>query len=466
MLTQLSNIVAIIIPLVVLPILLGTALFKDNFELPFHWWAGFLLISLATTIFHALKIDPAIYSIIITIFIIVLSVWQLQTLKKQFLRAKKLIQNIDFLVVIIITLVITISGLLEIFTHPLGVGGDAFSIWLNKAKSIYSGILYPALPIANYPSLVPTFNAFVMRFTGSYKPIYGLFIGPIAYCFWVLNLHDIFKRKSGWVMTATVSSIAILYFDDYVINGYQDKIIMMCASMSALAYLQIIKFGLSGNRAYTEKSQLLFWIGTFFAGVLSLIKNEGMVIGAILVGVSLLVIYSINPKQISTLLINKYAPIFTFITLAFLWPFILYTGNVDISKIQGDNLTLQSIFDIPRNIERIFIIWPYFTNYYRETFFMLILSICLSIISFLKATQLRKSLVYLWSIWFVHSIFIVFVFLSTRAPLIWHLDTAFNRLLSHHAFIYPLIILLIIAYLLECQEDYPNVKNHHGKGDI
>lgn len=465
MLTQLSNIVAVIIPLVLLPILLSIALFKDNFELPFHWWVGFTLIGLSTIIFHALKIDPFIYSIIITVFIIMLSIWQLQTIKKQFLRAKKLTQNIDSLVVIIIALVIIISGLLETITHP-HIEGDTSSIWLNKAKSIYNGIPYPALPVVNYPSLVPTFNAFVMRFTGSYNPIYGLFIGPIAYYFWVLNLYDIFKRKSGWVITAVISSIAILYFDNYVTNGYQDKIIMMCASMSALAYLQLINLDLSGNRVWTEKSQLLFWIGTFFAGILSLIKSEGVVIGTLLVGLSLFIIYSINLKQIPTLLKKKYAAIITFITLVLLWPFILYTGNVNISNIQGDNLTFQSIFDIPRNIDRIFIIWPYFANYFRETSFMLILSISLSSLSFIKSTQLRKSLVYLWSVWFIHSIFIIFVFLSTRAPLIWHLETAFNRLLSQHAFIYPLIILLTIADFLEYQEDYPSSKNLHSKGNI
>ena len=367
-----------------------------------------------------------------------------------FTGIRKLTQSYDFLVVIIIILAITISGLLEISTHSSSpLGSDTFQIWLNKSKSIYSGIPYPALPVVEYPNLVPTFSAFVMNFIGSYQPNYGLYFGPIAYYFWVLSFLYIFKRKSGWIMIATVSSIAILFFNVDVINGYQDKIIMMCASMSALAYIQLANIDLSGSLVLSGKSKLLFWVGTFFAGMLSLIKSEGFVLGAILVGVSLLLIYSTSPKQLSTLLKNKYAPIITFITLVLLWPFILYTGNVDITNVQGDNLTLQSIFDIPRNIERIFVIWPYLINYFRKISFIFMLSISLSIISFLTATNLRKSLVYLWSIGFVHSIFVVFIFLSTRAPLIWHLDTAINRLLSQHTFIYPLIILLVTAYFLD-----------------
>jgi hypothetical protein len=451
MLNQLSNIVILSIPLILLPILLSIALFGDNFDIAYHWWSGFLLISLTAVIFHALRISPAVYGVIITILILTLSIWQKQTLKQEFLRAKELVQNIDFLVVVVFVLVITIAGLLEISVRPLGLGGDALSIWLNKTKSIYIGLSYPDLTVdlVQYPSLVPTFEAFVMRFAGRYEPVYGLYFGPIAYFFWVLSFLNIYKYKPGWIMAATLCSIAIFFFDDYVINGYQDKILMMTAGMSVLAYLQFfIEYSLPGGQEWSRKPQLQFWLGTFFAAMLSLIKLEGNIMGLILVCASLLVIYFTRPKQTSAFFKKNYASIITFIVILLLWPIILYTGNVSLSNIQGKTLTLSSLFDIPQHLERIFIIWRYFVSYFRENSLILVLSAFLTIFAFLKSPQLRVSLAYLWLIWFVHSIFITLIFLSTRSPLVWHLDTSFSRLASQHAFIYPLIILLVTAMLL------------------
>ena len=171
--------------------------------------------------------------------------------------------------------------------------------------------------------------------------------------------------------------------------------------------------------------------------------------GIILLSSSLLAIYLTRPENITTFLKYNYKSIILFVGIVLLWPLILYTGNVNLSNIQGDNLTLESLFDIPRNMERIFIIWPYFINSFREIYIMLFLSVFLTIYALLKVPQLRISLSYLWLIWFAHSTFITLAFLSTRAPLIWHLDTAFNRLSSQHAFIYPLIILLVAAILFD-----------------
>ncbi|MHB9056557.1 MAG: hypothetical protein ACYC2P_10455 [Paludibacteraceae bacterium] len=449
MLVQLSNIIILFIPLVLLPILLSIALFRDSFDTAFHWWSGILLISLTAIIFHALNINPAVYCVIITVSILALSIWQKQAIKQHILRAKELIQHIDYVVVIMVVIVLVFSGILVVLTQPIPQGGDTFSIWLNKTKSIYSGIPHPALPVAQYPSLGPTFQAFAMRFTGGYEPVYGLFFGPIAYCFWVLSLFGVIKQRSGWIMVAILRSISMLFFDDYVVDGYQDKLLTMCASMSVLSYLQLFsEYSLPSNQEGSRMLQLLFWLGTFFAAMLSLIKSEGTIMGLILVGASLLAIYLTRPKQLSTFLKKNYPSIITFIVIVLLWPLILYTGNVNLSNIQGDNLTLESLFDIPRNIERIFFIWPYFINYFRKTSLMLFFSVFLTTFAFFKSPQQRISLAYLWLIWLVHSLFIVLAFLSTRAPLIWHLDTAFNRLTSQHAFIYPLIILLVIAFLL------------------
>lgn len=451
---QLSDLVILFIPLVLLPILLSIALFRSSFDTAFHWWSGVLLISLTAIIFHALKINPAVYCVIITVSILALSIWRKRAIKQHILRAKEPIQYIDYAMAIIVVIVLVFSGILVILTQPIPLGGDTFSIWLNKTKSIYNGIPYPTLPVVQYPSLGPTFQAFAMRFTGGYEPVYGLFFGPIAYCFWVLSLFSVIKQRSGWIMVAILCSISILFFDDYVVNGYQDKILMMCASMSVLSYLQFFsEYSLPSKQEGSRTLQLLFWLGTFFAAMLSLIKSEGTIMGLILVTASLLVVGLTQPGQIKVFIQKNYMSIIMFVVLVLLWPLILYAGNVNLSNVQGDNLTLESISDIPQNMGRIFIIGHYFINSFHEIYVMLIFSVFLTIFALLKVPRLRITLAYLWLIWFVHSLFIAFAFLSTRAPLIWHLDTAFYRLTSQHAFVYPLIILFVTASLLDTTND-------------
>lgn len=444
------NILAFLVPLILLPILISVVLFKNNLDLPYHWWLGVLLISLAAIVFHALQINPAVYSAIITVSILGFSVWQRQAIRLYVLRVKEFAQNTNYMIVIMTVIVITIGGLLEITTHPIPLGGDTFSIWLDKTKSIYSGVPYPALPVVEYPSLGPTFNAFVMRFTGNYKAVYGLFLGPIAYGFWVLSFLSLFNHRSGWILPTMLASNAIIFFDNYVINGYQDKIVMMCASMSALAYIQFFnEVSLSHREQGARKLQQLFLLGTFFAGMLGLIKSEGTIMGGILLGVGLLIILITRPKSMALSLKNYYVPVIMFIALILLWPLVLFAGKINLSTIQGNNLSIQSILDVPKNLGRIYVIWPYYVNYFLGVFPLLLISVFLTIIAFLKASYLRVSLVYLWTVWFVHLLFILIVFLSTRAPLVWHLDTAFSRLASQQVFVYPLVVLLVTAFLLD-----------------
>jgi hypothetical protein len=358
--------------------------------------------------------------------------------------------------VVIFVCLLTFAALLRVSTQPLFLGSDTFSIWLNKTKEIYLGKPYPAVAISSYPNLVPTFQAFVLRFVGRYEPIFALYFGPVSYCFWVLGFLSLFKQKSGWVMVIAMCSIAILAFDDFVINGYQDKIILMCASLSALAYLQFFtEFSLIKKQDGIKKSSQLFWLGTFFAGMLCLIKNEGIVMGMLLASLSVFIAYLYNPRQMGVFLRKNYMALPMFIALASLWPLTLYFGNADLTKIQGDSFTLEALFNAPKNIARISVIGPYFLNYFRGAILILFLSIILTLFTFWKAPQIRLTLVYLWAIGFIHSIFILLVFLSTRNVLSWHLATAFDRLMYQHSFIYIIIILFTISSLLN-QSDGQN----------
>jgi len=459
MLAQIINLLALSIPLILLPILLGTGITKHRLDLSTRWWLGFLLISLALIIFHALSIPPTVYSLLIIMIILVLLFWQREMLVLELLKTSKILTNPISWVWVIIALFIIVVGLVEIKTYPV-ISGDALSIWLNKAKSIYAGKSFWTLAIVQYPSLGPIFWTFAMRFTGGYEPIYGLYLGPIAYSFWILAHLSLFEQKNNWVIVAIIFSTAILFYDSTVYNGYQDKLVMMCAGMAVLTYVRYFLYSIDSSGWNFHNGRFdLFWLGTFLAGMLSFIKTEGAIMGLIIFSSTLFVVACSYPKgKRYEFFKTNYPPIIFFLALLSTWPLILYFGNVDLSKIQGDNFSLQSGFDFFKNLDRLPIIALRHLEYYHGIFPALTISILLTLLAFRSLPKIRIILSYVWLIWLAHLVFITLIFLVTRAPLIWHLDTAFNRLSSQHDFVYPLIISLIISCLLR-KDHVPFIEN-------
>ena len=442
MLTLLSDL-PLLIPLILLPFLLSISIFKDKLDFPIHWWTGILLLSLAATCFHALGVHPDTYSSFLALGIILGAFLRRKTIL-HFFHISRFSFDFNRAIVFFTLLVLLTYGVLQINTHAI-IGGDVFPIWLNKTKSIFSGIAYPSLPVVQYPSLIPTFNAFAMKFTGGYHPNQGLYFGLVLFFFWIFSFFNLLKSRFSFFDALVISFIAILSFDKSVFNGMQDTILMMGAGMASIAFIKHFEYSRSKiDDKLVLKGRGLYWVGIFFSGMLPLIKSEGIILGAILVGLSMVINFASTPN-ISISVIKRYIlPVFIFILLVTIWPVILYTGNVNITNIQGDNLTLSSLLDIPHNLGRVPIIMKYFMSYVKSIYIYFFTSLVLSGIALWLSPKLKQTLLFLWCVGVLNWLFISIVFLSTRAPLIWHLDTAFNRLMSQHFFIYILSTLIVV----------------------
>lgn len=435
-----------LISLALLPLLISVSVFENRLSIPFHWWAGAMIMGLFATVFHALSVRPDMYANIFLFGALFLLLFRWKKVLRYFQQIKWSINSPHTVVVILLVLVL--YGFLQINLYS-PISGDVFAIWLNKTKGIYNGVEYSSLPVVEYPSLIPTFNAFLMKLTDGYQPNRGLYIGVSMYFFWILTLLDLYKSKIKFIDALALSIVAIIGFDESFYNGMQDKIVMMGAGLAAI---MLIKHFRASKFEINSGKRFFLQIGAFFAGGLALVKSEGMVLGGIIVVLATIISMANSDFKIK-LLIERYAfSVFVFALLLILWPTILYTGNVDITNIQGDSLTLSSLFDIPHNLERIPVLMEYFISYINSISEWFYTSLVLSVFGAWLVPELRKELVFLWGIAILSWIFIFVVYLSTRAPLIWHLDTAFARLMSQHIFIYVLSIIIVFQNFSQAWE--------------
>jgi len=368
---------------------------------------------------------------------------------QKFIKSKIIWESPMSIIWILIALFIFVTGWVEIKTQSVA-GIDTFAIWLNKAKSIYVGEPFKTLTMTQYPALGPMFWAFTMRFTGRYEPIHGLFLGPVAYGFWILAHLSLFKKNNDWVTPAIIFPIAIFFYDDAVYNGYQDKILMMCAGMAVLTFTQFFldETATNNHEIYNRKFNF-FWLGAFFTGMLSLIKAEGMIMGLIIfLGVFFIVICFFPKEKRREFFLANYPATLIFAALLLVWPLILFFGGVDLTKVQGDSLSLQSSLDFFQNLDRFPVITLRHINYIQGILPIFTISVLLTLLALKNMPKIRVILSFIWLTWLLHLAFITFIFMVTRAPLNWHLDTAFYRLSSQHDFIYPLTILLVISTIL------------------
>ncbi len=447
MLSLASRALVLVLPYVVLPLLLGTVLFGIRLGPGLHWWTGFLLLGLCSVLAHALGADLRACGIAGIALIVGAAAWRSKAMWRALRQEWPRVTSMGRTIVLVAAAALTVAGLVQITMHPLT--SDALVIWLSKTKAIYAGLPYSLIAVRQYPSLVPTFEAFAMKLTGQYQPDYAAYLGPIAYFFWALSLLSLTGRNPGWVLTAILSSVSILMFGKPVVDGYQDVYIMMVGGLAALVYVRYLEqLSQSRVRGATEPPRLLFWLGASFSGMLGLIKSEGAVLGLILMFCALLCIGA-GARKLEARWWRKYlAPSMLGVVLLLIWPAILLVQGVDLSSIQGSNITTSTILAMPQHVAQLPMIWPYFAQYMQQTVLLLGAALVLSGAAWATVPQRRPALAYLWLAWCLHTVFVFSAFLASQASLEWHLSTAFERLSDQHAFVYPLALVVAAEALL------------------
>lgn len=424
--------VAILIPLFVVPISLGS-IFFSSISVAVRWWFGATFLGFILFIAHSFDLIFYINVVYLSYAIITIYFTKLLITKNISLKVDKF--------KLIITLALSfllLAAYIKIFCAPL-LGWDATVIWFNKARAIFFNEPFKNTPFVNYPNLGPIYWMYIMKFTGTLEESFGRLFFPTLFFFWILSLTSLYPHyKSKLVTLAAIVIMLIGYYTfnpDSHLNGYQDEFLAMCLGLSALHFLKVFSMEAPNKTDYF----LSFW----FSGISCFIKNEGFILALILITswAFTSLIYSKSQKNFFSIIKNQLPNLLLFLFLLLLWrPMISLYQNLSFSEIQGDAFTVKSILSFYTNFDRLPLIIHYFASYFAENLKSILLILISIPILIYKTPRFRPSMVFLFLVLLFHLLSITLIFLSTTADLSWHLETAFMRLASQHSFIYTLLI--------------------------
>jgi hypothetical protein len=303
-------------------------------------------------------------------------------------------------------------------THTLYLPprGDGAVIWFAKARALFEGVPFAHLPFVNYPDLGSTAWMLVLKWTGLAAEPFGRAVLLLGFFAWILAILELFPRPCPWSATIILPVLAAASLDlEGATNGCQD---FFLSSVAGVALVFILRISRRGGPA-SRRDGLL---AGFLMASLPLIKQEGTILALILCLGWLIA----SKKKTIVLLV---------IPLLLVWPALQMIHGVDPSQIQGDAFTLSSTVNAFRSWDR----WPaivaHFSAVLRDSWPLLCAFVVLAATSALCLPKLRRAVFILVGVLLLHVGFVLFVFLATRQPLEWHLNTAFPRLYGQQRFV-------------------------------
>lgn len=431
---MLINITFIVFPLFIYPLLIGIGIFHLPFSIPFKWFLGLIMIGFYINLSFILGINQNLtYEILDFIFILCFSVILLK------LALFKFKINIKFnpskVVYIIFIFCLLLYSLFNIIVNPI-FGWDAVTIWYAKTKSIYFWNSIYNLPFVNYPNLGPTLWSYILHYSIN-QEVFGRLLFPAIYLFFFYEVFICFEKNINPYLLCLLSIFFINFFYNiYVANGYQDMLIFSFSGISCLLFLKTIESRNVGFGNRTFKLQCNYITNLFILALIGSIKNEGIILSLIFNLMFCIII--IHNRIFSFKFI-----FFTFILyliILLMWPLSLKVYGFNISNIQGNAFKFDSFYLLLDNLDRIPIISKYFYNYFSNQIYIILISLFLTIsMIFTNKNKWKVNLIF-WAIFFLHSFFIFIVFYVTREDLLWHMDTAFSRLMCQHESLFVILI--------------------------
>jgi hypothetical protein len=441
--SELSKFFLSLLPLMVIPLLVGTAAFGPRLPVAIRWFFGMISLGLILTVAYSLGISWGTFFYAFGIGLVGCALLLLKQGVKRL--GKHAWPNIYRAGVGFFLLILLGCAYVKVFAEPLEAW-DAVVIWFNKARDLYQGTPISQLHFVNYPPLGPMYWAFVMKFTGGLWESYGRLLFPTMYFFWMLALPYMFpKCIPAWIFLIVIPGLGWLFFDMFAFtSGYQDGFVTICAGMAAI---HLCKTLLEDKR----RRQTDYLLALYFAGTDALVKNEGAVLAMILYTAWFLTLivterHNFNWKYLRSLIPGG----MLFLLLLSIWPGLLIYHGQDPSQVQGPAFTINSIANSYENIDRLPMIKDYFVEHYFHPQTKTILSCTLlSIITAALVPITTRVMVFLWVTALGHILFMVLVYLATGSPLEWHLTFSLKRLAFHHSFAYVIILCISLCCLLE-----------------
>tara|TARA_A100001015_G_scaffold288044_1_gene358510 strand:- start:4742 stop:5998 length:1257 start_codon:yes stop_codon:yes gene_type:complete len=324
---------------------------------------------------------------------------------------------------------------------------DARSVWLFHAKRIfYDNSLYggfdnymPELMNA-YPLLAPSLSATLAKILGYWNEVFPkstniivLLPALLIQCSFIKNN----KFNLIWIM------FIILFSGRILINGRTDGLVAMYfVSISLIVYKLFIENNLnfgSANKTKKINRLFLYFSGIFLGVILTLLKNEGLVLMGLILGITIL--FKIFYRK-------KFSFDFIFFNILIFLPIIfwklmtVYHGIYPWVEDYGQNL-----------YHRIFLRFTDFQNYkilFSYLFFneKLILSLLIFIFAFFKKFKKNK-MIFKFIIVNASMYYLVLclIYLSTPYNLDWHLNSSAHRVLI------SIVLLLTYFSVLSLQKE-------------
>ena len=312
---------------------------------------------------------------------------------------------------------------------------DARSIWLFHAKRIFyeNSIFYGAnnyAPFSHnaYPTIAPALASSFAVLVGHWNEVFPklsftlMFLPPliISYIFFKNNYYLAF--------------LALLFFTigNYLFNGWMDGLVAVYFCLSSfLMYILIVD-----EKGIYEKNIFLYLLTFFFFITLTLIKNEGIAMLAILFLITFLIkLYNgeLNKYIYRMLLLS-----FAFIPI-FLWKYFCYSNG-----IYNEFVNSSIVFNI---LPRIYDIKSYqliaYFLFLNEKF---LIALVFFLISFLLKKN-KKLFLFSGLLAVSYGLTLFFIYLSTPYDLFWHLNSSAARVIKSLNFLLAFFGLYNLTYL-------------------
>lgn len=422
----------------IIPTLIGFLLPIRYTNWATRWLWAILMIGIVMTLIYS----PAAYVVIILAAIAGLIRLIIYS-RTQRSHIELTVPMIIGIVMVLVLLAITWS---DVINNPLdpGVAWDAAVIWFTKAKHIYYWRDFDFIAMINYPNVGPNLWAYVMSFSGLQEHL-GRLMFPAIYAFWfALVLRNVRDRIYSLVLLLPLLACGIYLLLPGTVNGYQDIFLGIVAATGGYLLYNVI------FNSYTDPKQKRwdFILGLFFCGAISLIKNEGLVFGIIIVLCFVSVYLVQHFKMIKSELRRnwKWGLLGAVLIVApiVVWNIVLVYHNVNLAHVQGNYFTISGILDIPNKLNNFPLIWDYVSGYTDRLTMIILLAIVTTVAATFVDFNWKKLFanLFLWAVVVVHTLFIIFTFLATTADISWHLGTAANRLMMQHDLFYALILVV------------------------
>jgi len=322
-----------------------------------------------------------------------------------------------FLKIIIILLLIISLG------SPT-ISWDARSIYLFSAKRLfYESNLYVfldnyfAVGMNAFPKLPATLSATFAQLVGSWNEIFPKSTNIIIIFPPILFLISSFKNK---LFVLIWLFLMLLFSGKLFVNGLMDGIVAMYFAASVLIVYKIL------SQKHEEESKIFYLILFLFFAILSLSKNEGIIIVLVILFSGTLISITYEKK------INYKLWLITFISLmpVLFWKYLIIKNNIITEFIQYD--PINRMVSRATNTEDVFNIIMYIIKNEKLVFSLIIFTLFAY-----KKFEINKKLIFFVLMNFLlYFSILIGSFLLTPKDLLWQLAASSTRIYI------PIVLLL------------------------